>query len=103
MFAIILAVIQAWAGGLPVNMIPLLMTIAASAIAWSQMKRYSELAQTYSLAAQELGDQEAIALNITEEADFLALVEQVEETISREHTIWCVRRDVIFRPIDKEN
>ena len=102
-FAITLAVIQACLGGLPVNMVPLLMTLAASSIAWSQMKRYGELAQTYSLAAQELGDQEAIALNITEEADFLALVEQVEETISREHTMWCARRDVIIRPTDKEN
>ena len=59
------------------------------------MKRYSELAQSYFLAAQELGDQEAIASNIMKEDDFLALVEQVEETISREHTMWCARRDVI--------
>ena len=67
------------------------------------MKRYGELAQTYSLAAQELGDQETIASDTTEEADFLALVEQVEETISREHTMWCARRDVIIRPTDKGN
>ena len=94
MFAIAFAIIQACSGGLPVNVVPLLMTCAASAIAWSQMKRYGELAQTYSLAAQELEDQEAIVSDITKEADFLALVEQVEETISREHTMWCVRREV---------
>ena len=38
------------------------------------MKRYSELAQSYSLAAQELGDQEVIASNIAKEADLLTLV-----------------------------
>ena len=103
MLAVAFAIIQACLGGLPVNMVPLLMTFAASAIAWSQMKRYGELVQTYSLAAQELEDQEAIASDITEEADFLALVEQVEETISREHTMWCARRDVIISPTDKEN
>ena len=101
--AVVLAIIWAASSSLPVNVVPFLMTCAASAVAWSHMKRYGELAQTYSLAAQELGDQEAIASDITEEADFLALVEQVEETISREHTMWCVRRDVIISPADKEN
>ena len=89
--AIVLAIIWAASSSLPVNMVPLLMTCAASAVAWSRMKRYSELAQSYSLAALELGGQEKIA---TGEADFLAFVEQVEETISREHTMWCVRREV---------
>ncbi len=97
------AIIRAASSDLPVNVVPLLMTIAASAVAWSQMKRYGDLAQTYSLAAQELADQEAIALDITEEADFLELVKQVEDTISREHTMWCVRRDVIINPTDREN
>ena len=99
--AVVFAIIWAASSSLPVNMVPLLMTCAASAIAWSQIKRYGELAQTYSLASQELGDQEAIASDITEEADFLALVEQVEETISREHTMWCARRDVVISPTNK--
>lgn len=98
--AVVLAIIWAVSSRLPINTVPLLMTGAAAAIAWSQMKRYSELAQSYSLAAQELGDQETIALDITEEADFLELVEQVEETISREHTMWCVRRNVVTIPTD---
>ena len=101
--AVALAIIWAASSRLPVNMVPLLMTCAASAIAWSQMKRYNELAQSYSLAAHELGEQETIACNITEEADFVALVEQVEETISREHTLWCARRDVVISPTDKGN
>lgn len=103
MLAVILAIVEVASGGLRVSMVPILMTCAASAVAWNQMKRHSELAQTYSLAAQELGDQEAIALDITEESQFLALVEQVEETISREHTMWCARRDTVIGPSKKGN
>ena len=93
--AVVLAIIWAASESLPVNIVPVLMTCAASAIAWSKMKRYGELAQSYSLAAQELGDQEAIFSNVTTEDDLLTLVEQVEETISREHTMWCARREVV--------
>ena len=101
--AVVFAILWAASSSLPANTVPLLMTCAAAAIAWSQMKRYSELAQSYSLAAQELGDQEAIASNITQEADLIKLVVQVEETISREHTMWCARRDVVTIPTDMEN
>ena len=94
LIAIAFAIIWAASSGLTVNVVPLLMTCAASAGAWSQMKRYGELAQTYSLAAQELSEQETLASDIMQEADFLALVEQVEENISREHTMWCARRNV---------
>ena len=93
LLAAVLAIVEAASGGVQIAVVPVLMTCAAAAVAWSQMKRHSELAQTYSLAAQELGEQEAIALDITEEPLFVALVEQVEETISREHTMWCARRD----------
>ena len=91
-FAITFAVVQVAFDGLPVNMIPLLMTCAASAVAWGQIKRYGELAQTYSLAAQELKEQETLATYAMKEEDFLELVESIEETISREHTLWRVRR-----------
>ena len=90
--AITFAIVQVALDGLPVNIIPLLMTCAASAIAWGQIKRYGELSQTYSLAAQELREQEVLVARPMEEANFLALVESIEETISREHTLWRVRR-----------
>ena len=101
--AAILAIVEAASGGFQIAVVPILMTCAAAAVAWSQMKRNSELAQTYSLAAQELGEQEAIALDITEEPQFLALVEQIEGTISREHTMWCARRDTVIGPSNKGN
>ena len=90
--AIVFAIIQVALEGLPINIIPLLMTCAASGVAWGQIRRYSELAQTYSLSAQELKEQEALATDAIEENVFLSFVESVEETISREHTMWHARR-----------
>lgn len=92
-----------FSSSLSIIVVPFLIICAASAIAWSHMKRYGDLARTYSVAAQELGEQEMLASNITEEASFVTFVDQVEGTISREHTMWCVRRDATINPTDKED
>lgn len=97
LFAIVLAVIQA-VNVLPLNLVPILMTCAAAAVAWSQMKRHSELAQSYSLAAQELGELEAASSSVRQESEFCQFVNDVEYAISREHTMWCVRREIIVNP-----
>jgi hypothetical protein len=56
--AVFMAIIQAAAGGLGVNMVPLFMTCAAVIAAWSQMRRHDELKKTYALATQELSELE---------------------------------------------
>lgn len=89
-----IAIAQAASGGLGINPIPIVTTCAAAVAAWSQMKRHDELAQSYALAAQELEEIEAIASNQADEDAFSQLVEQTENSISREHTMWCARRDV---------
>lgn len=91
---VILAIVQAVSGGLGINPIPIVTTCAAAIAAWSQMKRHDELAQSYTLAAQELEEIETIASNQASEDAFSQLVEQAENSISREHTMWCARRDV---------
>jgi anti-sigma-K factor RskA len=91
---VILAIVQAVSGGLGVNIVPVVTTCVAVFAAWSQIKRHDELAQSYALAAQELGELETIASNQTSEDAFSQLVEQAENSISREHTMWCARRDV---------
>ncbi len=88
------AVVQAASGGLGINPIPIVTTCAAAMAAWSQMKRHDESAQSYALAAQELEEIEAITNNQAGEDAFAQLVEQAENSISREHTMWCARRDV---------
>jgi len=92
--AVTIAIVQAAFGAWGFNAVPLLTTCAAAVVAWGQTKRYDELAKTYALAAQELGELEAIADGITHESNFPQFVEQVEEAISREHTLWRARRDV---------
>jgi hypothetical protein len=89
-----LAIVQAASGGLAINPIPIVTTCAAAIAAWSQIKRHDELAQSYALAAQDLEEIETIASNQVSEDAFTQLVEQAENSISREHTMWCARRDV---------
>ncbi len=92
--AFTIAIIEAVSGGFQLNIVPILTTCAAAVAAWNQMKRHNELVQTYGLAAQELEELESIAVSLTDKGKFLQIVEQVEEAISREHTMWCARRDV---------
>ena len=94
--AVMIVIIEAVSGGFQINTIPVITTCIAAVAAWSQMKRHNELAQTYALAAQELGELHSIAASLTDEDKFPQLVEQVEEAISREHTLWCARRDVLL-------
>jgi len=100
--AIAVAIIQVATGGFGINMVPVITTCAASAAAWNQMKRHDELKKMYALASQELGELEAIAHGLNVEDDFPQLVEQVEGAISREHTMWCARRDVLIHRNDSD-
>lgn len=101
-FAIIFAIIQCVLSTWPVNVVPVLMTLAAALIAWNQMKRHSELAQSYALIAQELEELETGFPRLTQESDFCKFVNDVEYAISREHTMWCVRREVAVNPNNQE-
>ncbi len=85
------------------NIVPILTTCAAGIAAWSQMKRHDDLAKTYFFAAQELIELESIGQGLLHEDRFPQLVEQVEEAISREHTMWCARRDVLLRSTVRKN
>lgn len=91
---VVLAIVQAASGGFGFNPIPIVTTCVAAIATWNQMKRHDELAQSYTLAAQELEELEALADNQISESDFSQFVEQVENSISREHTMWCARRNI---------
>lgn len=70
-------------------------TIVAAFVAWLQLKRHQELANSYGLAAQELL---FIAQQIKTgetEVEFSGFVGDAENAISREHTMWVSRRDQI--------
>lgn len=92
--AVYAAVIVAVFGPLRVDIVVILVTLAAIGIAWDQSRRNTELARTYSLAAQELSALESLAPQTDIEKRFSQYVDQVEDAISREHTLWCARRDI---------
>ena len=67
--------------------------LAAGSIAWLQMKRHQELAQSYNLAAQELGLIAITAEDVNTDEELSKCVSDAENAISREHTMWIARRD----------
>lgn len=69
-----------------------LVVFATTMLAWSQAKRYSELAAAYSLAAVEIGILRLGAEDVSNEASLSAFVRDAENAFSREHTQWVARR-----------
>jgi hypothetical protein len=61
---------------------------AAGVIAWTESKQSSALATAYAVAAQELSEIASCFEQRFTEDEFAVFVEQSEEAISREHTLW---------------
>jgi protein-S-isoprenylcysteine O-methyltransferase Ste14 len=60
----------------------------AGAAAWLQAKQHLSLASAYSVASQELASIKALVAQPSTEAEWAHFVDQAEEAISREHTLW---------------
>jgi hypothetical protein len=63
-------------------------TVVGAAAAWSQTKKHGRRSAAYTVAFWELSDLAAVVDQADDEAQWAAFVEQVEQAISREHTIW---------------
>lgn len=74
-----------------VNPTGIFSTLAASALAWLQVKQHEELAQSYAAAADELTLAGELISRANLEGQFVALVSSTEAAMSREHTLWLVR------------
>jgi hypothetical protein len=72
----------------------ILVAIAASLLSWMQAKRFSELAGSYALAANEIGFIREQAMLPATSDEFSVFVSDAENAFSREHTQWIARRDV---------
>ncbi len=70
----------------------ILAAVAASALAWLQIKQHATLSQSYSHAAHELSVIEASIATVHSEADWAPFVDDAESAISREHTAWQAKR-----------
>jgi hypothetical protein len=69
-----------------------LLVAASSVIGWMQVKKFNELASSYTLTAHEIGIIQGRALEATTEADFSNFVVEAEQAFSREHTQWVARQ-----------
>jgi hypothetical protein len=66
--------------------------LASALIAWSQLRQHEELAQSYAIAALELGLAEEKGATIKTEQAFSAFVNDVESILTSEHGAWAARR-----------
>lgn len=84
-------------GAVTADLLGLVAAAIATVAAWMQTKQHETLARAYSVTAQELAavrtDWEA---NRTDE-EWATFVDQAEEAISREHTLWRASRGVDLR------
>lgn len=71
----------------------LAITLTSVLLAWLQLKRYQELSESYAITAMELKfiKDKSKFINGDEELD--KYVDDTENAISREHTLWLARRD----------
>ena len=66
---------------------------ASSALGWTQIKRFGELASAYGLAGHEIGIIKSRFLSISSPTHLARFVSDAENAFSREHTQWAARRD----------
>lgn len=85
-FAIILAILR-FANIIELDLAGVTATVVAAGISWIQSKQYETLSQSYAVTAQELARVGSL-LDSTGQRDWPTNVEQAEEAISREHTLW---------------
>jgi hypothetical protein len=90
--ALVMAMFQVANLQLPFNSVSVLAAAASAGIAWLQVKRHQELAQSYALAAHELGSVTAAASKVSSNEQLSEFVNDAETAISREHTMWTARR-----------
>lgn len=75
-----------------INLIGIFTTLASSLIAWTNSRRFHELRESYAAVGGELTDLEGQLAGVQQEEEFLQVAVAAEETITREHSVWIVRR-----------
>ncbi len=93
--ATVAAVVQVAKPEIAYNGASALAALSTALLAWSQLKRHRELAQSYGIAAHELGLAAARAIHLNSAAELSQFVNDTETAISREHTMWVARREAV--------
>jgi hypothetical protein len=88
----IVAALGRVAGVLNVDLAGVLATIIAAGAAWSGMRQHSTLARAYTFAAEELAIARGRLEAVADEESWAREVNDAEEAVSREHTMWRASR-----------
>jgi len=80
------------AGLLDVDFAGVLATLVAAGAAWSGMRQHSTLARAYLFAASELAIARGRLAAVVDEEGWAREVNDTEEAVSREHTMWRASR-----------
>jgi hypothetical protein len=79
-------------GWLPLDLFSLTAALVAAGASWLQTKQHRNLAEAYSVAATELSMIDELVSEATSEKAWANFVNEAEEAISREHTLWIASR-----------
>lgn len=85
------------AGVVEIDLLGIVAAVVAGVASWAQTRQYGSLARAYAIANRELNSIKEQAERITE-ADWARFVDEAEEAISREHTLWRASRGVRVTP-----
>ena len=69
-----------------------LILIASTIVGWTQIKKFNELASSYTLTAHEIGLTFGPLRQVKKETDLAKFVLEAEQAFSREHTQWVARQ-----------
>ena len=87
------AVLRA-SGVVKIDLLGVVGAIVASATAWLQAKQHQTLAGAYSIAGMELAFTRELTPSIADEDEWSRFVDESEDIINREHTIWKLSRSI---------
>jgi hypothetical protein len=85
------------AGLIRLDLLGLSAAAVATVVAWLQTKQHETLARAYSVASQELAAVRSDWETDRTEEEWATFVNEAEEAISREHTLWRASRGVQAR------
>jgi len=75
-----------------IDILPVVAAVVAGATAYVQTKQHEALASAYTVANLELADIAELLPAVADEKHWARFVDEAENAISREHTMWKARR-----------
>jgi len=94
----VLAAVGRVAGWIDFDLLGIMAACAAAGTAWIQTRQYEQLAAAYGIACQELTNVRALVHSPDDADSWAVFVQDAEEAISREHTMWRASRGVRLKP-----